>query len=98
MTAPHAHDWQQDEAASDIYVARYRCDCGARGYRERRQWLRGKRSQQVALPQKPIREYARGGKQYFARFPEPVPEPDCKPRSAGNNITGGYLPPCSGGG
>lgn len=93
----HVHDWQQSEQHSDIYVARYTCECGARGYRERHTNLRGKRSQRVDLPPKPIKEYARDGKQYHARFPEEQPEVTRKPRSAGRNRTGGYLPPSSGG-
>jgi len=93
----HVHDWQLSERHSDIYVARYTCECGARGYRERHTNLRGKRSQRVDLLPKPIKEYTRDGKQYHARFPKAQPEVTRKPRSAGRNRTGGYLPPSSGG-
>lgn len=95
---PHTHDWQPDDEHSDIYVARYTCECGARGYRERRRNLPGKRREKRNLPPRPIREYAFEGRRYFLCFPEAKPEPDCKPRAAGRNVTGGYLPPSSGGG
>lgn len=98
MTDAHTHDWQKDDSASDIYTARYRCECGARGYRERRRNLPGTRAQHTTLPPRPIKEYAFDGEQYHARFPEAREPIDCKPRSAGRNITGGYLPPCTGGG
>lgn len=88
----HAHDWQTDTDASDLRTERYRCECGAKGWRSRA--VKGK----PWTFDLPIRAYAEGSKKAAVRFDKPEPvEINCKPRSAGRNVTGGYLPPSSGG-
>jgi hypothetical protein len=78
MTA-HEHVWVHDRELSTFATRRYRCECGALGYR-------GQASTK-------IREYVADSPAAKRVLEGGSGEVTARPRSAGTNAGGGYLPP-----